>query len=60
MEEKVDTIALRTERIIAKKNLRRAILEEKFDTGLPDGQKPEKRVQIEALDMDWIFEGNNA
>jgi len=35
------------------------MLEEKFDTGMPEGQKPPKRVSVEALDMDWIFLGDN-
>jgi hypothetical protein len=43
-----------------KKNLRPNTLEAKFDAGLPEGEKPLKRVQLEALDFDWIFEENNA
>jgi hypothetical protein len=40
--------------------LRPTALEAKFDTGLPDGQRPLKRVQVEALDMDWLFYGENS
>ena len=35
------------------------MLEEKFDSGMPEGMKPPKRVAVEALDMDWIFIGKN-
>jgi hypothetical protein len=50
----------RAELILKKKNLRPVVLEEQFDTGLPEGEKPLKRVQLEALDFDWIFDGDNA
>jgi len=33
---------------------------QEFETGLEEGEKPLKRVQIEALDFDWIFHGMNA
>ena len=35
-------------------------LREEFDTGLEDGELPLKRVTIEALDFDWLFENDNA
>lgn len=33
---------------------------EKFDSGLSEGEQPLRRVQIEALDLDWIFTEDNA
>lgn len=36
------------------------ILMEKFDSGLSEGEQPLRRVQIEALDLDWIFTEDNA
>jgi hypothetical protein len=33
---------------------------QEFETGLEEGEKPLKRVQIEALDFDWIFHDDNA
>ena len=30
-----------------------------FDTGLPEGEEPLKRVTIEALDFDWLFINDN-
>jgi hypothetical protein len=36
------------------------VLDEKFDNGLGDGEEPLKRVQIECLDLDWVFDGDNA
>lgn len=43
-----------------KKNLRPIVLDAQFDAGLPEGEKPLKRVQLEALDFDWIFDEDNA
>lgn len=43
-----------------KKALRVMKLDKTFDTGLPEGQEPLKRVSIEALDFDWLFENDNA
>lgn len=43
-----------------KKNLRGLNLDKTFDTGLPEGEIALKRVQIEALDFDWVFSGDNA
>ena len=40
--------------------MRSTALQEKFDAGLAEGEQPLKRVQIEALDLDWIFQGDNA
>lgn len=40
--------------------MRSVVLEEKFDAGLPEGEQQLKRVQIEALDLDWLFIGDNA
>lgn len=40
--------------------MRSTALEATFDTGLPAGQRPLKRVQVEALDMDWLFVGDNS
>ena len=59
-EEPIDSITERINVIKKKKNLRSTKLESTFDTGLPDGQKPLKRVQVQALDMDWLFYGDNA
>ena len=36
------------------------MLDESFDNGLEEGEEPLKRVQIECLDLDWIFDGDNA
>jgi hypothetical protein len=54
------SIEKRAENLLKRRNLRAVVLEKKFDTGLPEGEKPLKRVQLEALDFDWIFDGNNA
>jgi hypothetical protein len=27
---------------------------------LPDGEAPLKKVKVQALDMDWLFENDNA
>lgn len=35
-------------------------LDAEFDTGLPEGQTPLRKVSVKALDMDWLFENNNA
>jgi hypothetical protein len=35
-------------------------LDAEFDTGLPEGQTPLRKVTVKALDMDWLFENNNA
>jgi len=35
-------------------------LDAEFDTGLPEGQTPLRKVAVKALDMDWLFENNNA
>jgi len=43
----------------SKKKLRDMTLDKEFDTGLPDGQEPLKRVSIEALDFDWLFVNDN-
>lgn len=43
-----------------RKQLRDFTLPECFDDGLEEGETPLQRVQIEALDMDWIFIGDNA
>lgn len=43
-----------------KKNLRALNLDKTFDSGLPEGETALKRVQIEALDFDWVFHGDNA
>ena len=51
---------LKAEIIVKKKNLKAYTLEATFDAGLPEGEKPLKRVQLEALDFDWIFDENNA
>lgn len=58
-EKKDDSMTLRKRIIKKKKDFRSVVLEATFDTGLPDGQKPLKRVKVEALDMDWIFMGDN-
>ena len=36
------------------------MLDESFDNGLEEGEEPLKRVSIECLDLDWIFDGDNA
>lgn len=45
---------------VKRTQLRDLTLIEEFETGLEEGEKPLKRVQIEALDFDWIFHGDNA
>lgn len=55
-----DSIEIRAERILAKKKKRPMTLEVKFDSGLPEGSIPLKRVKLEALDFDWLFDGDNA
>jgi hypothetical protein len=40
--------------------LREKVLVEEFETGLEDGEKTLKKVQIDALDFDWIFKDDNA
>ena len=44
----------------SKKQLRQLVLDESFDNGLEEGEEPLKRVQIECLDIDWIFDGENS
>ena len=36
------------------------VLEKELDTGLKEGELPLRRVTVEALDFDWLFERNNA
>ena len=50
----------RKEIIMKKKQLKKYVIEEVFDTGLAEGEEPLKRVKVEALDFDWLFEGDNA
>lgn len=40
--------------------MRKLVLDAEFDNGLNEGEEPLKRVQIECLDLDWIFDGDNA
>lgn len=52
---------LTKEQIVSKKKtLRTFQLDREFDTGLPDGEAPLKKVKVQALDMDWLFENDNA
>jgi hypothetical protein len=45
---------------IDKNRLRKMTLMAEFDSGLSEGEQPLRRVQIEALDIDWIFTDDNA
>jgi hypothetical protein len=59
-EEFEEQMSRRQKIVQSKKKLRNLTLDEKFDNGLPEGEEPLKRVQIECLDMDWIFVDDNA
>lgn len=59
-DEPLDTKRILQEKILNKKKLTECVLEEEFDNGLPEGENPLKRVKIQALDFDWLFEGENA
>lgn len=50
----------RSEIIEQKKALRPLKLAKEFDAGLAEGEEPLKRVTVEALDFDWLFENENA
>ena len=50
----------RKELLLKKRNMKKYVIEEKFDTGLAEGEEPLKRVKVEALDFDWLFDGDNA
>ena len=59
-EEDDVQMSKRQKTMMFKRKLRSMALQEKFDVGLAEGEQPLKRVQIEALDLDWIFSGDNA
>ena len=59
-EEGNDKFSKRKRILDSKGNTRVAVLNQEFDYGLEDGEVPLKRVQIESLDFDWLFEGQNA
>jgi hypothetical protein len=58
--EVTQQMSRRQKNVEQRRKLRRLVLDEKFDNGLGDGEEPLKRVQIECLDFDWIFDGDNA
>lgn len=48
------------QKAIDRGDLKEFQLDAEFDAGLPEGQTPLRKVKIQALDMDWLFENDNA